>query len=339
MADQLRVGVVGTGGMGARHARNVDHQVGSARLTAVMDIDADRAAAVAEPAGAQVFTDGFELISSDTVDAVILASPDPTHAALASACLEHDKHALVEKPLATDLAGAAAVVDAEASLGRRLLQVGLMRHYDPQHVAVRDALHRGDVGRPLMFRGWHRNPPEARPPTSEEVLVNSAVHDIYSARWLLNDEISEVFVRGTTIHPDRTDQLDLQRLTMVTAGGAIASVEVNKDSGFGYEVGVEISGSHGMVTTAPHHTPVIRQDGAMSQSVEPDWLARFAEAYIIEVRAWVSSVINNRPEGPTAWDGYLTLGAALAGAKSVTTGAPVTVDTPERPALYSYRDM
>ncbi|MCP4304133.1 MAG: Gfo/Idh/MocA family oxidoreductase [bacterium] len=179
MSEQLRVGVVGTGGMGTRHASNIDHQVGNARLVAVMDIDADRAASVAEPAGATVFADGFELIASDTVDAVILASPDPTHAALASACLDHGKHALVEKPLATDLAGAAAVVDAEASLGRRLLQVGLMRHYDPQHVAVRDTLRRGEIGHPLLFRGWHRNPPEARPPTSEEVLVNSAVHDIY----------------------------------------------------------------------------------------------------------------------------------------------------------------
>ncbi len=334
MTSQLRVGVIGTGGMGARHARNIDNQVADAMLTAVMDIDADRAAAVAEPAGAQVFTDGYELIASDAVDAVMIASPDPTHAPLAAACLEHGKPALVEKPLAVDVAGAAAVVEAEATLGRRLLQVGLMRHYDPQHVAVRDALQRGDIGRPLMFRGWHRNPPEAHPPSSEEVLVNSAVHDIYSARWLLNDDIKEVFVRGTTINPERTDQFDLQLLTMVMAGGAIAMVEVNKDSGFGYEVGVEISGSHGMVTTAPHHTPVIRQDLAMRQEVEPDWLARFAVAYIIEAQAWVASVRNQRPEGPTAWDGFMTLGAALAGAESIKTGKPVSIDIPERPALY-----
>jgi myo-inositol 2-dehydrogenase/D-chiro-inositol 1-dehydrogenase len=334
MVEKLRVGVIGTGGMGARHARNIHTQVGHASLAAVMDIDADRAATIAEPAGAEVFTDGFDLISSDKVDAVIIASPDPTHSDLAFACLEAGKHTLVEKPLATDAAGAAAVVEREAELGRRLLQVGLMRHYDPQHVAVKETLDNGDIGRPLMFRGWHRNPPEARPPTSEEVLVNSAVHDIYSTRWLLNDEIAEIFVRGTTINPERTDQFDLQLVTMVTAGGAIAIVEVNKDSGFGYEVGVEISGSHGMVTTAPHHTPVVRQDGNMSQVVEPDWLARFAIAYVIEVQAWTASILNERPEGPTAWDGYLTLGAALAGAKSIETGSAVKVDIPDRPSLY-----
>ncbi|HDH26866.1 MAG TPA: hypothetical protein ENH00_11860, partial [Actinobacteria bacterium] len=213
--------------------------------------------------------------------------------------------------------------------------VGLMRHYDPQHVAVKEAIDRGEIGRPLMFRGWHRNPPEATPPTSKEVLVNSAVHDLYSARWLLGDEISEIYVRGTTINPERSDQLDLQLITMAMAGGAIASIEVNKDSGFGYEVGVEISGSHGMVTTAPHDTPVVRQDGDIRQSVEPDWLERFAVAYVREVQAWSTAVLEDRPEGPTAWDGYLTLAAALTGATSIQTGVPVKVDRPARPTLYA----
>ncbi|GBD84320.1 inositol 2-dehydrogenase/D-chiro-inositol 3-dehydrogenase [bacterium BMS3Abin02] len=335
MTGQLRVGVIGTGGMGGRHAHNIRYQVANARLAAVMDVDADRAADIAGPAGADVFTDSLELIASDLVDCVIIASPDATHGDLAFACLEHGKHALVEKPLATDLDTAAALVEREAQLGRRLLQVGLMRRYDPQHVAVKEAIDRGEIGRPLMFRGWHRNPPEATPPTSKEVLVNSAVHDLYSARWLLEDEISEIYVRGTTINPERSDQLDLQLITMAMAGGAIASIEVNKDSGFGYEVGVEISGSHGMVTTAPHDTPVVRQDGHIRQSVEPDWLERFAVAYVREVQAWSTAVLEDRPEGPTAWDGYLTLAAALTGATSIQTGVPVKVDRPARPTLYA----
>lgn len=334
MMDHLRVGVIGTGGMGARHARNIDSQAGNARLTAVMDVDTERAAEIAEAAEAKVFTNGFELIASDLVDAVIIASPDGTHGDLALSCLELGKHALVEKPLATNLAGAEAVIEREESLGRRLLQVGLMRHYDPQHVAVKAAIDQGEIGRPLMFRGWHRNISEATPPTSEEVLVNAAVHDLYSTRWLMGDEISEIFVRGAIVNAERSDQFHLQLITMAMAGGAVASVEVNKDSGFGYEVGVEITGSHGMVSTAPHHTPIVRQSGQIRQSVEPDWLGRFAVAYIREIQAWTTSVLENRPEGPSAWDGYLTLAAAIAGAKSIKTGSPVTVDLPNSPGLY-----
>lgn len=335
MTGRLNVGVIGIGGMGGRHARNIHTQVGGARLAAVLDIDADRAGRIAAQTGAAAFSDPEGLIASDDVDAVVIASPDRTHAALALACLERGKPALVEKPLAFELGDAAALVEREASLGRRLLQVGLMRHYDPQHVAVKSALDAGAVGLPLMFRGWHRNPPEPAPPTSTEVLVNSAVHDLYSARWLLGQEVREVSVRGTTIDPRRTDQLDLQLVTMVMSDGALATIEVNKNSGFGYEVGVEITGSQGMVSTPPHHTPVVRREGGIRQRVEPDWLERFTVAYVREVRAWTDAAVIGRAEGPSAWDGYLTLAAALAGAASIDRGTPVPVPIPERPALYA----
>ncbi len=335
MTSELRVGIVGTGRMGGRHARNIHTYVGDARLVAVMDVDIDRADQIAAWAGAAVFTDGEALIASDGVDAVIIASPDPTHAALAFASLEQRKPVLVEKPLATELGDAAALVDREASLGRRLLQVGLMRYYDPQHVGVKDAVDAGAVGRPLMFRGWHRNPREATPQTSAEVLINSAVHDLYSARWLLGQEVAEIYVLGTTIDPQRTDQLDLQLVTMAMSGGALASVEVSLDSRFGYEVGVEITGSKGMVSTPPHNAPVVRHDGEIRQRVEPDWLERFAAAYILEVQAWSAAVVTGRSQGPSAWDGYLTLAAALAGTDSIERGTPVQVEIPKRPALYA----
>jgi myo-inositol 2-dehydrogenase/D-chiro-inositol 1-dehydrogenase len=325
VSSELGVGVIGAGAMGARHAANIHTHLGGARLVAVMDIDTDRAVQVAAPAGAAVFTDAEALIASDTVDAVIVASPDQTHAALALTCLARRKPSLVEKPLAVDLEDAATIVERETNLGQRLVQVGLMRHYDPQHVGVKATLDAGTVGRPLMFRGWHRNPPEAVPPTSAAVLITSAIHDLYSAHWLLDQEVAEIYVQGTTIDPHRTDQLDLQLITMAMSDGALATVEVNKDSGFGYEVGVEITGSEGIVSTPPHHTPVVRYEGAMRQQVEPDWLERFTLAYILEVQAWIAAVATGRAEGPSAWDGYLTLAAALAGADSIERSTPIQV--------------
>jgi myo-inositol 2-dehydrogenase/D-chiro-inositol 1-dehydrogenase len=321
--------------MGGRHAANLRSRVGRARLTAVADPDLDRAKEVAAPSGALVFPDGEELIASPEVDAVVIASPDPTHASLAIACLDHGKPALVEKPLATTVADAGAVVAREAALGRRLLQLGFMRRYDPQHVAVANAVRDGTIGRPLLFRGWHRNPAEPTPPSSADVLIKAAVHDLDSARWLLDDELAEITVRGTTIDPSRTDQLDLQLITAGTARGALAMIEVNKDSGFGYEVGVEITGSSGMISTPPHHTPTVRHRGLMRQRVEADWLERFAAAYIAEVQAWVGAARSGTATGPSAWDGYVSLAAAIAGVESIERSTPIAVELQERPALYS----
>ena len=114
MTNQISVGVIGTGGMGARHARNLSTQVADARVAAVMDLDRSRAEAVAAECGdARAYGDAEALIADPAVDAVVIASPDPTHAALTLACLAAGKPVLCEKPLAASLAEAERVVRAE----------------------------------------------------------------------------------------------------------------------------------------------------------------------------------------------------------------------------------
>ena len=176
MADgTLRVGVIGTGGMGGRHARNLAHRVAGAELVAVMDADEERAAAVAEECGgASVFGSGPALVNDDAVEAVLIASPDPTHADLAVACIEAGKPVLCEKPLGVDIDDARRVLEAEAAGGRKLVQVGLMRTFDPQHTALRRAIDAGEIGRPLLLRGIH----SARRLTGDDVASAHTNHSV-----------------------------------------------------------------------------------------------------------------------------------------------------------------
>ncbi|HMH98196.1 MAG TPA: Gfo/Idh/MocA family oxidoreductase, partial [Bradyrhizobium sp.] len=102
------VGVIGTGVMGSEHARLVSREIPDAHLAGVFDADAARAQTAA--AGATVFPDPRSLIASDRVGAVIIASPDGTHAEMALACLEAGKPVLCEKPLASSAAEALRVV-------------------------------------------------------------------------------------------------------------------------------------------------------------------------------------------------------------------------------------
>src|SRR5688572_13956363 len=97
----VRVGLVGAGVMGADHAAILAKQVSGAKLSAISDADGQRAAAVASTTGARlIFDDARELVAHPEVDAVIVASPDGTHAELVLACLAAGKPVLCEKPLA-----------------------------------------------------------------------------------------------------------------------------------------------------------------------------------------------------------------------------------------------
>ena len=156
--DAVKIGIIGTGGMGGRHALNLALRTPGARVVGIMDVEAERAAAVAEVCdGAKIYTDADMLIADPNVDALVIASPDHTHARLASACIAAGKPVLCEKPLATSVSEAEGVVSAEVANGQRLVQLGFMREYDPAHRQIFDAVQSGRLGRPLYFRGTHTN--------------------------------------------------------------------------------------------------------------------------------------------------------------------------------------
>jgi len=138
MAD-LSVGVIGAGRMGSCHAVNIHRYVKGARVAAIYDLDQARAGQVtAECGSARAFQDPVQLIQDVGVDAVVIASPDPTHAEFVHECLRHHKPVLCEKPLATTAADAQKIIEAEQALGRRLIAVGFSRRFDPRHAAVQN---------------------------------------------------------------------------------------------------------------------------------------------------------------------------------------------------------
>ncbi|MGH3088416.1 MAG: Gfo/Idh/MocA family oxidoreductase [Rubrobacteraceae bacterium] len=335
--NSIAVGVIGTGGMGGMHAENLHARVAGAKLAAVSDVDTERAGGIAEEYGsAAVFEDGAELIRDERVEAVVIASPDPTHAPLVLECLKNEKPVLCEKPLADSAGAAREVVEAEVELGRKLVQVGFMRRYDPRHVAAKEAVESGAVGEPVVFKGWHRNADIPHSISSEWVVVNATIHDIDSARWFIGEEIEEVFVRGMNTAPKLgADVWDVQMIQFSTTGGRMGSIETNVVAGYGYEVGVEIVGEEGVVTTPPPSGAVVRRNLSASQRIEDGWLDRFHTAYVIEAQQWVESLRNGGPTGPDAWDGYASLVVADACLASLRSGAPQKVAKLEPPALYS----
>ncbi len=321
--------------MGARHARNIASRVGGVTVAALMDLDQVRAGQVAAECGveATLYDDGLALIADEAVAGVVIASPDTTHAALTKACIAVGKPVLCEKPLATSLAEAQEVMATEIAHGRRLVQLGFMREYDPQHLALKKVLDEGGLGQPLMFSGLHSNlGGEAR--SRADVVVNSAVHDIHSARWLMADNIARVMAQSVPFAPDQPESSRLLQLQLWFKNGAMGTILVNADSGYGYEVAVEITGETGMARTQSLASPVVRVGGKAGQGVEADWLHRFEEAYIREIEAWARSLVTGSATGPSVWDGVASLNVAAACLESLASGQVVAVSDMATPELY-----
>ena len=268
----IGVGIIGTGVMGADHARTLARSVQGARLVALCDEDLARAERLAGETGAPAVTgDPVAFVERAEVDAVLIASPDDTHAALVLACLRAGKPVLCEKPLAPSAEACWSIVEAELALGRRLVQVGFMRRFDPGYEALRTALLGEAVGRPLALHCIHRN--ASSPPwfTSAMLISNSAVHEIDVARWLLGDEFARASVFAAQ-PPSGAALREPQLLVMHTRGGVLVAIEVFVNAGYGYDVRTELVGSKGAMTQAPR-PPVSLRAGGPAGGRHPGGLA------------------------------------------------------------------
>lgn len=332
----VRVGVIGTGIMGADHARQLHHWVPGATVTLVADVDADRAAAVASEVGTPSTTDAARLIADESVDAVVIASHDSTHADLVRACVAADKPVLCEKPLAPSLAEASGLLSEIGTTGADLVSLGFMRRFDQGYVAIRDLLDGGEIGRALVAHAVSRGVSSGPGATSESSVTGSSIHDLDVIPWLLRSPIVETawFAGRQTSHT--TELVDPQILLLRTADGVLTTVETYLNARYGYDVRCEVVAETGTASLA-EPTPIVRDvTGGRSLGYAADWRPRFADAYRRELTAWVRTVAAGAaPSGDlaTAADGVRASAVAQALIDSMHAGGafvpvPTTPGTP-----------
>jgi len=331
----LRVGIIGLGVMGADHAKILYLKNANASITAIYDKDLKHANKISKIIGdAEVKKTPYEVIKSKNVDAILIASPDYTHAEFTLASIEQRKPVLCEKPLSPKLKECKKIIDAEIKLGKSLVQVGFMRRFDPAYNEMKNNLNSKKFGKPLLLHCIHRcqSPPIFF--NSEMSITNALVHEFDISRWLLNSEIRELQIIKSNVRKDLSFVDPLLAIIKCT-NDVIIDVEINQNANYGYDVRAELLCEKGSILMSPPRNNELMKSSKHTFDYPKDWRPRFADAYRDQNQSWINSILNNdNIQGASAWDGMMATKIAEVGIKSFNNNKSIPIPLLQTPKLY-----
>jgi myo-inositol 2-dehydrogenase / D-chiro-inositol 1-dehydrogenase len=326
----IRVGLIGCGRIGRVHADSVTVH-GRAELARVVDPVEAAAREVGERFGAPWGTDVDAVLGDPAIDAVVVASPTPTHVDLLTTAVRAGKAVLCEKPIDLDIGRVDACRAAIGPLADRVM-LGFNRRFDPSFADIRARVAAGEIGTLEQLTIISRDP--APPPagyvaTSGGLFRDMTIHDLDMARFFLGDVVEVSATGANLVSAEIADAGDVDTAVVVLRGasGALCTVVNSRRAVFGYDQRLEAFGAGGMLSAANQLPTSVRFSGAGRTEVAPAYhhffLDRYTPAYRAEMDAFVTGVERQEPFSPGFADGRAALALADAAGESLRTGAAV----------------
>lgn len=312
----LDIAVLGAGRIGRIHAGNIAAHPG-ARLAGIADTDQEAAGRLATSLGTRT------LIVADAMhaDAVLIASPTPTHADYIEQAAAAGRAVFCEKPidLAADRVRACL---AAVSRAGTLLMVGFNRRFDPHFALLKQRLDAGEIGALELLTIISRDPsppPPSYVATSGGLFRDMMIHDL---------DVAVSAVASCLVDPaiGAAGDVDTAVVTLRTASGRLCQISNSRRATYGYDQRIEAHGAGGLLragNVTPTTVEVATASGFRTDPVLPFFLERYAAAYRAELDAFVRAARDEGPARPNGEDGLRALLLADAAVEAARTGRTV----------------
>ncbi|MCM5552780.1 Gfo/Idh/MocA family oxidoreductase [Pleomorphomonas sp. NRK KF1] len=309
MSASVRIGIVGLGRLGRRHAENLALRVpGASLVAAASPIAEERAWAEATLPGIATYPGLTELLAHPGLDAVWLVTPTSLHAEQTIASLKAGKHVFCEKPIALETADCDRVVAVAEQHPDQLVMIGFMRRFDPAYAEAKRMIAKGELGDVFSIGCRSEDPVDPDgffvrfAPTSGGIFLDCCIHDIDLVRWMLDGvEVSSVSAAGSRVmYPALGDCGDVDNgfATVTFKGGQVATFHVSRTSHRGYEATMTITGTRAGLDigrNAPRRPIALEVGGNRQIEGQVDFFERFGDAFLHEARAFVDAVRTGSP--------------------------------------------
>ena len=330
--SKICVGVIGAGRIGKLHIEHLAQHIPEAELIAICSLNRSGAESLAAQFNVpKVTTDYNTLLADPQIDAVLVTSSTHTHVEISQAAAKARKHIFCEKPIAFDLEQIDETLAIVEKAGVKF-QVGFNRRFDANFARVREAITSGEIGEPHIMRITSRDP--APPPieyvkVSGGIFLDMTIHDFDMARYLIGDEVVEIYATGgVRVDPEigEADDIDTTVITLRFQNGVLGTIDNSREAVYGYDQRVEVFGSKGMVTAANPLTNTVTFSGsAGSRAASPPYffVERYKPAFLSELQAFFTCIQEDTLPAVTGTDGRAPVVMGFAALKSLRENRPV----------------
>ncbi|MGD3107164.1 Gfo/Idh/MocA family protein [Streptomyces sp. YGL11-2] len=329
----MKIGLIGTGRIGAFHAATLQNVPGVTGLV-VADADAARAAALADSLGVRA-AGSIEEMYAEGLDAVVITAATSAHAALIHQALDAGVPVFCEKPVALDVPGTIEVVE-RAEAGGVPVQIGFQRRFDAGYRAAQEALRSGELGWVHTLRACTSDrtpPPAAFIPTSGGLFRDCSIHDFDILRWLTGREVVSVYAQGANRGADffaEGGDVDTCAALLRFDDDALATVTATRYNGAGHDVRLEVCGSQGarfvgLDDRAPLPSAEPKLSWQRADAPYATFMERFHDAYVTELGVFVEVAAGRTSSPCSPAEALEALYVAEACERSRRTGQPVAV--------------
>ena len=330
MERKIGICLIGAGRAGMIHAENFQNRIGSAKMSAVVDVVEDTAKASANALGVnRYYTDYKDALRQEDVDAVVVVSPTNLHKQIVLDCAAAKKHVFCEKPMAMNTEECDEMIAACEQNGVKL-QIGFMRRFDASFAQAKKMVEEGAIGDLVLIRSNTRGPSKPRPwmydlKKSNGILAEVNSHDIDSVRWFAGSEIESLYaVGGNYRNPEAAaeypDYYDNVLMNGVFKNGVQFSIDGAAYVEYGYDSKMELLGTKGVLHVGRSDGSFLRCSNVQGGSATPfinSWMTLFKDAYLAEDMSFIDCILQDTPPAIGGMDGRMAVRIVEAGNQSI----------------------
>jgi predicted dehydrogenase len=314
--------------MGRNLARNLG-AVPRARLARVCDAVEDAARGAGEQLGVPWTTDVHDLLGDPAIGAVIVATPNFTHAEMVASAAAAGKHIFCEKPMALSVADCDRMI-AAARRHRVHLCLGHVLRYLPVFDTIKRLITEGVIGEPFAMRvsrlgGWGESQPwRQKRELCGGPLFEVNVHELDYMRYVLG-EPEIVYATGSQAVVRQTDFEDTAFVSIRFAGGGHGVLHTSTAAALGGYNGI-VQGSRGTLAFTNWPSRIeYKTFGGQMETLGADQIGAPEEPHQRELRHLVEAALDGTPPVIAGEDGRSAVAMAEAAVRSMQTGRPVAV--------------